>query len=88
MLTVTPMPANTATALGRLPEPMEVLTIVQLTDLHVGPTIGRAWLEEIVRRANGLRPDVVVITGDLADGRVEQDWRFSASGRTSGGENL
>jgi predicted MPP superfamily phosphohydrolase len=47
-------------------------TIVQLTDLHVGPTIGRAFIEDIVRRTNELRPDLVAITGDLVDGPVER----------------
>jgi predicted MPP superfamily phosphohydrolase len=58
-------------ALTRLPAGAG-LTIVQLTDLHVGPTIGRAFIEDIVRRTNALRPDVVAITGDLVDGTVER----------------
>jgi hypothetical protein len=47
-------------------------TIVQLTDLHVGATIGRAFVEDIVRRTNALTPDLVAITGDLVDGPVER----------------
>lgn len=46
--------------------------IVQITDVHVGPTIGREFIEEIVARVNALEPDVVAITGDLVDGTVEQ----------------
>jgi hypothetical protein len=45
-------------------------TIAQITDLHVGPTIGRAFVEDVVRRTNALRPDLVAITGDLVDGSV------------------
>jgi predicted MPP superfamily phosphohydrolase len=45
--------------------------IVQISDVHVGPTIGRAFVEEVVRVANGLDADVVTITGDLVDGTVE-----------------
>jgi predicted MPP superfamily phosphohydrolase len=56
--------------LKRLPAAQHGFTIVQLTDLHVGPTIGRAFVEEIVRRANALEPDLVAITGDLVDGSV------------------
>ena len=44
--------------------------IVQLSDIHVGPTIGRAFIEEIVAQTNALAPDMVVITGDLVDGRL------------------
>lgn len=45
-------------------------TLVQLTDVHVGPTIGKDFIEEIVRQVNELEADAVVITGDLVDGSV------------------
>ena len=57
--------------LRRLPQKLDGTTIVQLTDVHVGPTIGRAFIEEIVARTNATEPDVVAITGDLVDGSVE-----------------
>lgn len=44
------------------------LRIVQLSDLHVGPTLGRKWLSDVVARVNEQKPDVVLITGDLVDG--------------------
>ena len=56
--------------LSRLPRALDETTIVQLTDLHIGPTIGRAWLEDVVARTNALAPDIVAITGDLVDGSV------------------
>jgi uncharacterized protein len=46
--------------------------IVQLTDVHVGPTIGRSFIAEVVAQVNALDADVVVITGDLVDGSVEE----------------
>jgi len=57
--------------LRRFPKALDGLTIVQLTDVHVGPTIGRAFIEDIVARTNALAPDVIAITGDLVDGSVE-----------------
>ncbi|AKT43951.1 metallophosphoesterase [Chondromyces crocatus] len=57
--------------LRKLPGSLSGFRIVQLTDIHVGPTIGRAWLEGIVERVNALKPDLVAITGDLVDGKVE-----------------
>jgi hypothetical protein len=57
--------------LRRLPRAHDGTTIVQLTDLHIGPTIDGAWLREVVRRTNALEPDLVAITGDLVDGSVE-----------------
>lgn len=50
---------------------LDGFSIVQLSDLHIGPTLRRAWLERVVARANGLAPDLTVITGDLVDGSVE-----------------
>ncbi|MCI0672935.1 MAG: metallophosphoesterase, partial [Myxococcaceae bacterium] len=59
--------------LARLPAGLEGFTLVQLSDIHVGsPTIGRAFIEELVARTNALSPDVVAITGDLVDGTVEE----------------
>lgn len=57
--------------LKRLPAGMEGLTIAQLTDVHVGPTIGSAFIEQVVARTNALKPNVIVITGDLVDGSVD-----------------
>ncbi len=59
-------------SLKRLPLPMDGTTLVQLTDVHLGPTRGRSFIETLVRRSNALEPDVVVITGDLVDGRVHE----------------
>jgi predicted MPP superfamily phosphohydrolase len=56
--------------LERLPAGTPPFTLVQLTDVHVGPTIGRAFIERVVATVNALQPDVVVITGDLVDGPV------------------
>jgi predicted MPP superfamily phosphohydrolase len=58
--------------LARLPPAASGYAIVQLTDVHVGPTIGRDFVETVVREANALAPDMIVITGDLVDGTVEQ----------------
>jgi hypothetical protein len=58
-------------SLKRLPKEMSGFRVVQLSDVHIGPTIGRAWLSQIVGRVNALDPDIVVITGDLVDGSVE-----------------
>ena len=54
----------------RLPKALEGFTIVQLTDIHIGPTIGRKFMDALVEKTNALKPDVVAITGDLVDGQV------------------
>jgi len=57
--------------LPRLPAALSGLTLAQLTDIHVGAWIDRQFVEELVSRTNALRPDAVVITGDLVDGSVQ-----------------
>jgi predicted MPP superfamily phosphohydrolase len=46
--------------------------IVQLSDLHVGRNIRRAYVERAVERARALAPDLVALTGDMVDGPVER----------------
>ncbi|MCA9629503.1 MAG: metallophosphoesterase, partial [Myxococcales bacterium] len=58
--------------LKRLPRALDGFSIVQLSDVHVGPTIGRDFIEEIVATCNALEADVVAITGDLVDGPVSK----------------
>src|SRR5690606_4883869 len=57
-------------ALRNLPAELAGFRIVQLSDIHVGPTIKRGYIDAIVRRVNELSPDIIVITGDLVDGSV------------------
>jgi predicted MPP superfamily phosphohydrolase len=58
--------------LARLPTNRTGYTIVQLSDVHVGPTIGRGFIEDLVARTNALSPDLIAITGDLVDGSVDE----------------
>jgi uncharacterized protein len=55
-----------------LPPALHGFSIVQLSDVHVGPTIRRDYVEGIVRAVNELHADMVAITGDLVDGSVPQ----------------
>ena len=58
--------------LDNLPAKLDGFTIAQLTDLHLTPIHGGDWLASVVRMTNELKPDLVAITGDLADGTVAQ----------------
>jgi len=55
-----------------LPKKLEGFTIAQISDIHVGPTIKRDYLEAIVDKVNSLGADMVAVTGDLVDGSVER----------------
>jgi len=58
--------------LAGLPAALQGWRIVQISDVHVGPTIRRDYLERVVARVNALDADVVAITGDLVDGSVAE----------------
>lgn len=59
-------------ALPGLPARLDGFTIVQISDVHVGPTIKRRYVEAIVEAVNRQAPDVVAVTGDIVDGSVAQ----------------
>ncbi|MFC4002986.1 metallophosphoesterase [Prauserella oleivorans] len=44
--------------------------IALISDIHLGPIIGRSFTQRIVDMVNAERPDLVAIAGDLVDGRV------------------
>jgi predicted MPP superfamily phosphohydrolase len=53
-----------------LPSALHGFTMAQISDVHVGPTIKRPYLEAIVEAVNALGADLVAVTGDLVDGSV------------------
>ena len=55
-------------AIRDLPPALEGFRMVQLSDLHISRLMHEGWVREVVERSNALRPDLVVITGDLIDG--------------------
>ncbi len=54
-----------------LPEALEGFSIAQLSDVHIGPTLKRGFLQRVVEATSALGADVVAITGDLIDGQVK-----------------
>lgn len=58
--------------LPRLPAALDGFTILQLTDLHIGGTIGRSFIESLVQRSNAIGADLIALTGDFVDGTVAQ----------------
>ncbi len=53
-----------------LPTNFNGFTIAQFTDIHVGPTIKRHFVQSVVDQVNELNADIIVYTGDLVDGTV------------------
>lgn len=65
-----PLITEVAVRIPKLPKALDGLSIVQLTDIHVGHFIQRRYMDALVQQANSLRPDLFAITGDLVDGDV------------------
>ena len=58
-------------SLAALPPQLDGLRIVHLSDIHVGNTILEEDIAEIVAETNAQNPDIIAITGDIADGYPE-----------------
>lgn len=59
-----PVVDRVSLAIKDLHPALEGLTILQITDIHLYPMTQPALVEKAVNMANGLKPDLVVLTGD------------------------
>jgi predicted MPP superfamily phosphohydrolase len=59
-------------SIAGLPNALHGFTIAQISDIHVGPTIRRRYVDAIVDTVNAMDADMIAITGDLVDGSVAQ----------------
>ena len=55
-----------------LPPSFDGYRIAQLSDLHCSQITPRSRFEEIVKRTNAAKPDIICLTGDYVDGWVDQ----------------
>lgn len=53
-----------------LPDDLEGFRIAQVSDLHVGATIRRPYVERVVAKVNDLHAHLIALTGDIGDGVV------------------
>jgi predicted MPP superfamily phosphohydrolase len=58
--------------LDRLAPAFGGFTIAAVSDVHLGPLVGRADLAGFVATINAAAPDIVAVVGDLVDGTVEE----------------
>lgn len=56
--------------LAGLPAGRDGTVLVELSDLHLGTLIGEAWMARLVDRVDAMKPDLIVVDGDLIDGNV------------------
>lgn len=65
-----PMVKNLEITLSKLAPELDGLTLVHLTDIHSSRLLPRERTEAMVAAVNALKPDLILMTGDLVDGTV------------------
>ncbi len=65
---VRPRTVELEVELPNLPASADGLVVAHLTDLHLGALIGERRLRSVIDQIASMRPDLVVVTGDLVDG--------------------
>ncbi len=67
-----PIVKQVSVSIKNLPAAFENYKIVQISDLHVGGTIRRNYVQNVVNLANTQNADLLALTGDFADGSVAE----------------
>ncbi|MFE9581366.1 metallophosphoesterase [Nocardia sp. NPDC006044] len=57
--------------LANLPRAAHGMRVAVVSDIHLGPILGRGFAERVVETINGTQPDLIAVVGDLVDGSVE-----------------
>jgi len=62
---------------AKIPPEIGRLRIVQISDVHIGMIVRKERLEKIVAAIKQARPDILVSTGDLLDGQIDNMMSFA-----------
>jgi len=54
----------------KIPSQIEKITIVQISDLHIGICSRREYILDMIEKINAINPDIIISSGDLVDGFV------------------
>jgi predicted MPP superfamily phosphohydrolase len=73
-----PKTKRVTVSLTNWPSALNGFRIVQISDVHIGPTLGRRFARRIAEQVNALSPDLIAATGDLVDGPVQHLGRDTA----------
>ncbi|MGP2435866.1 metallophosphoesterase [Streptomyces sp. JW3] len=57
--------------LAKLPRAAHGFRIAVVSDIHLGPVLGRGFAQKVVDTVNGTQPDLIAVVGDLVDGSVK-----------------
>jgi predicted MPP superfamily phosphohydrolase len=57
--------------LAKLPRAAHGFRIAVVSDIHLGPLLGRGFAQKVVDTINATQPDLIAVVGDLVDGDVK-----------------
>ncbi|OQR62358.1 hypothetical protein B6E66_19855 [Streptomyces maremycinicus] len=57
--------------LAKLPRAAHGYRIAVVSDIHLGPVLGRGFAQRVVDTINATQPDLIAVVGDLVDGSVK-----------------
>ncbi|MEU2424637.1 metallophosphoesterase [Streptomyces sp. NPDC007851] len=57
--------------LAKLPRAAHGYRIAVVSDIHLGPILGRGFAQQVVDTVNATQPDLIAVVGDLVDGSVK-----------------
>ncbi|WP_427920412.1 metallophosphoesterase [Streptomyces sp. cg40] len=57
--------------LAKLPRSVHGFRIAVVSDIHLGPVLGRGFAQKVVDTINSTQPDLIAVVGDLVDGSVK-----------------
>ncbi|MFJ4005603.1 metallophosphoesterase [Streptomyces sp. NPDC090023] len=57
--------------LAKLPRSAHGFRIAVVSDIHLGPVLGRGFAQTVVDTINSTQPDMIAVVGDLVDGSVK-----------------
>jgi predicted MPP superfamily phosphohydrolase len=57
--------------LAKLPRGAHGFRIAVVSDIHLGPVLGRGFAQRVVDTVNATQPDLIAVVGDLVDGSVK-----------------
>ena len=63
--------------IDKIPEPVGRFRIAQISDVHLGLIVGVGRLERIINQIESIKPDILVSTGDLVDGQMDDPSGFA-----------
>jgi predicted MPP superfamily phosphohydrolase len=67
--------------LAGLPREMDGTVLVAVSDLHLGSLLGERWLAARVAQVQALRPDILVLLGDIVEGHGQAEGNLLADFR-------